>query len=248
MISSARSTMPTRLSEPNRILAPRRSIRSSATSWGLAAVLHGLVLILILFLFTPAREPRSTTIIPLLDSSGGLVPSGAARAENRPASSATRPAGAPRTSGLPGPRAADDEAEDVLIVEVPVGGGSTTPSTPTTSAAGLTALRASTMPLVSTGYGIGRRTVARDEGRIARMRAESLINAAIASVVDVKPPLKAGPFGFPAGGGVSIPIPWGGFVRDDRDDERWREERCRGKDDGKADKPGEAEARRGRCS
>src|SRR5919106_1570723 len=127
MISSARSTMPTRLSEPNRILAPRRSIRSSVTSWGLAAVLHGLVLILI------------------LDSSGGLVPSGAGRAENRPASSATRPAGAPRTSGLPGPRAADDEAEDVLIVEVPVGGGSTTPSTPTTSAAGLTALRASTM-------------------------------------------------------------------------------------------------------
>lgn len=112
---------------------------------------------------------------------------------------------------------------------------------------GLRYLRGPIQPLVATPYGVGRRPVVRDEARIARVRAESLVNAMIASVVEVKPPTKLGPLSFPAGGGVSIPIPWGGFVRDDRDDETWRDERCSGDDKEKGDKPGEEEARRGQC-
>jgi hypothetical protein len=112
---------------------------------------------------------------------------------------------------------------------------------------GLTYLRGPIQPLVATPYGIGRRTVTRDEARIARVRAESLINAMIASVVEVKRPATLGPLSFPAGGGVSIPIPWGGFVRGDREDATWREERCRGDDKDEGDKPGEGDARRGQC-
>jgi hypothetical protein len=250
MTSNVRSAMPNRLAEPNRILGPRRSIRASVTAWVLAAVLHVLVLILILFLLSPPSEPTPTTTILLpFDPGGGFVPPGSVPAATRSTGRVTQQGGATRASRLTRAPDSRDEEEGVLMVEVPSGGGSTALSgTAGASGAGMTALRASTMPLVATGYGIGRRTVTRDENRIARMRAESLVNAMIASVVDVKPPLKAGPFGFPAGGGVSIPIPWGGFVRDDRDDDRWREERCRGRDDGKADKPGEAEARRSRCS
>jgi hypothetical protein len=104
------------------------------------------------------------------------------------------------------------------------------------------------MPLIATPYGIGRRPVVRDQARITRMRAESLVNAMIASVIEVKPPMRAGPLSFPQGGGVSIPVPWGGFVRDDRDDETWREERCSGGGDSdEGDKPGEEEARGSQC-
>ena len=235
-----------RLAEPNRVLAPRRSFRATATSWIGAGILHALVLILLLLLLAPVRESTTTTY--LIPVEPGTVPI-AADAPSEASPSAPEAGRSATVSGVTTPRATGEEdveeAEGVLTIEVPATGVTTSEGTAASS--GARALRGSTMPLIATPYGIGRRPVVRDQARITRMRAESLVNAMIASVIEVKPPMRAGPLSFPQGGGVSIPIPWGGFVRDDRGDETWREERCGGGDDDEGDKPGEEEARGSQC-
>ncbi len=109
---------------------------------------------------------------------------------------------------------------------------------PTTLAAPLT-------PLEATPGGIHRRTTTPDARRTAILRAESLLAARLADLPGAGVPEEPS-IGL-AEGGLTVPVPWGGFVREDRKDRVWREERCSGKDADGADKPGEAEARRSQC-
>lgn len=109
----------------------------------------------------------------------------------------------------------------------------------------LRALRAAVLPLVVTPRGIARRAPVADSRRLAVMRAESLLSARLASLpgTERRP---QGPIGL-AEGGLTIAIPWGGFLPADRTDEGWRADRCKERGHGKADKPGEGEARRTQC-
>ena len=50
-----------------------------------------------------------------------------------------------------------------------------------------------------------------------------------------------------ANGGITVAIPWPGFLPANRSDEKWREERCSGGGGGDSDKAGEGEARRAQC-
>jgi hypothetical protein len=77
-------------------------------------------------------------------------------------------------------------------------------------------------------------------------RAESLLAARLAGLPGAGVPREPSP-GLAEGGGVIVPIPWGGFIPENRKDRVWREERCAGKDADEADKPGEGEARRSQC-
>jgi hypothetical protein len=106
-------------------------------------------------------------------------------------------------------------------------------------------LDAALLPLVLTPMGIGRRAPAPESRRTAIIRAESLLTARLASLPGTKR-ANRGAVGL-ANGGVTVAIPWGGFLPANRRDGKWREERCKGKDAGKADKPGEGRARRARC-
>ena len=235
--------MPLRPSYDARPERPHRRL-----FWWAAAVAAGIHALLLWLVVLPSAGPR--------DPLGRIFVHPQPMVVDRPASARPDLSEAPETpieerseEQRPTRPAAERIAEEVPMTGVRVPTASAgAPEAETIAETGLTALRSAVLPLEATGYGIARRTVERDPERIAHMRAESLLNEMVASAVEIKPRRKAGPFGFPEGGGVSIPIPWGGFVRDDREDETWREERCRGKGDGKADKPGEAEGRRGQCS
>jgi hypothetical protein len=109
----------------------------------------------------------------------------------------------------------------------------------------LRALRAAVLPLVVTPSGIARRAPVADSRRLAIMRAESLLSARLASLPGTERRTQ-GPIGL-GEGGVTIAIPWGGFLPADRTDEGWRADRCKERGHGKADKPGEGEARRSQC-
>lgn len=109
-----------------------------------------------------------------------------------------------------------------------------------------TTLRAPLTPLEATAVGIRRRTAPVDERRMEILRAESLLASRLADLPGVGVPADPS-MGLAEGGGVTVPIPWGGFIPGNRTDEVWREERCSGKDDDEADKPGEQEARRSQC-
>lgn len=105
-------------------------------------------------------------------------------------------------------------------------------------------LRARTLPLEADPTGVRRRAPAPET--MARMRAESLLNARLADLPGARRREK-GTVSLAEGGGVTVAIPWQGFLPDDREDENWREERCEG-NDGENDKAGEAEARESQCS
>ena len=109
-----------------------------------------------------------------------------------------------------------------------------------------TTLLAPLAPLEGTPGGIGRRSVPVDARRVAIQRAESLLASRLADLPGAGVPRDPS-VGLAEGGGITVPIPWGGFVPEDRKDRVWREERCAGKDADRADKPGEAEARRSQC-
>ncbi|MGH7563871.1 MAG: hypothetical protein ACREK5_05560 [Gemmatimonadota bacterium] len=108
-----------------------------------------------------------------------------------------------------------------------------------------TTLTAPLNPLEGTPGGIRRRTTPPDARRMAIMRAESLLAARLADMPGAGVPEEPS-IGL-AEGGITVPIPWGGFVPEDRKDRVWREERCSGKDADLADKPGEGEARGSQC-
>lgn len=105
-------------------------------------------------------------------------------------------------------------------------------------------LRGAPLPLTATETGIARRTVDPDPARLARARAESILAVRFGTPV-VEPPPSLGPTSL-AEGGVTLAVPWQGFVREDRRDDVWREERCRGGRDA-SDKPGESEAKSAQC-
>ncbi|HUF88636.1 MAG TPA: hypothetical protein VMR66_01505 [Gemmatimonadota bacterium] len=106
-------------------------------------------------------------------------------------------------------------------------------------------LRASTLPLVASPEGtIGRRRLERSPEAIAAARAESLLFARMAGLV--VPARDIGAIGL-ANGGITVAVPWQGFLPADRYDGAWRAKRCAGSGDGDSDKAGEAEARRAQC-
>ncbi|MGH7549179.1 MAG: hypothetical protein ACREK3_00310 [Gemmatimonadota bacterium] len=108
-----------------------------------------------------------------------------------------------------------------------------------------TTLTAPLTPLEATPGGIRRRTSTPDARRTAIIRAESLLAARLRDLPGAGVPEEPS-IGL-AEGGLTVPIPWGGFVPENRKDRVWREERCSGKDADEADKPGEADARRSQC-
>lgn len=105
-------------------------------------------------------------------------------------------------------------------------------------------LRAAILPLVASGNGIGRRWLERTPEEIAFARAESLLFARMADLV--VPAREIGAIGL-ANGGITVAIPWQGFLPANRHDESWRAERCAGSGDADGDKAGEGEARRAQC-
>ena len=118
------------------------------------------------------------------------------------------------------------------------------PSIPTATA--LTETRAATLPLVvRPGGGIGGRRLGRTPEQLAIARAESLLVARLAGIAVVER-RDTGAVGL-ANGGITLAIPWPGFLPANRGDEKWREERCSGGGDGDSDKAGEGEARRAQC-
>ncbi|HJR54740.1 MAG TPA: hypothetical protein VJ982_13625 [Gemmatimonadota bacterium] len=118
--------------------------------------------------------------------------------------------------------------------------------TPSTAAAGMSTARAATLPLVvREGGGLGGRRLGRTAEQLAIARAESLLVERLAGIAVVER-RETGKVGL-ANGGITVAIPWGGFLPADRNDEEWRAERCSGGGDGDSDKAGEGEARRAQC-
>jgi hypothetical protein len=109
-----------------------------------------------------------------------------------------------------------------------------------------TTLLAPLAPLEGTPGGVGRRSAPVDARRVEIQRAESLLASRLADLPGAGVPREPS-IGLAEGGGITVPIPWGGFVPEDRVDRVWREERCAGKDADEADKAGEGEARRSQC-
>lgn len=120
------------------------------------------------------------------------------------------------------------------------------PAPTTEERAALTDARAATLPLVvRPGGGIGGRSLARTPEQIAIARAESLLVARLAGIAVVER-RDTGTVGL-ANGGITLAIPWPGFLPGNRGDEKWREERCSEGGNGDSDKAGEGEARGAQC-
>ncbi len=112
----------------------------------------------------------------------------------------------------------------------------------------LNALTEPTQSLIVKPAGIGRRAPVVDARRMAIARAESLISSRLTSLPGAGAPKPKRPLALADDGGVTVVIPWPGFLPADRYDEVWRADRCRNAErDKDADKPGEAAARRAQC-
>lgn len=135
----------------------------------------------------------------------------------------------------------DDRPAVPIVVETPGAPEETTiPSTALDAE-----IVAPTLPLEVGPDGVRRR--APDPATMARIRADSIVNARLADLPGAKR-RPARTVGLAEGGGVTIAIPWQGFLPEDREDETWREERCSGGGGGENDKAGEAEGRASQCS
>lgn len=221
---------------------PRRHARWRRWLAGSIAVVAAAHALLLVFLVLP--DPRdqtpgqpTLTVIPM-----------APAADRPPRRDLTSPAETEADGDRPAaerrdratPRPADPTAIPV-VVETPGAPEETTiPSTALDAE-----LRARTLPLEAGPTGIRRRAPAPET--MARMRAESLLNARLADLPGTDRRDK-GTVSLAEGGGVTLAIPWQGFLPDDREDENWREERCEGTTGGENDKAGEAEARESQCS
>lgn len=214
--------------------APSRRLLLGAVA--AAAVVH-------LLLLWAVRVPMSPLLQPEAEVRAILEPAVPARPE----------AGAP-------PEAPSESAEEPLretvetipsrspVVEpsvVPIARPRPSDRAPDIRTIPPTTLAAPLAPLEATPGGIRRRTTAPDARRTAILRAESLLAARLADLPGAGVPEEPS-IGL-AGGGLTVPVPWGGFVPEDRKDSVWREERCSGKDADGADKPGEGEARDSQC-
>ena len=90
------------------------------------------------------------------------------------------------------------------------------------------AILAPLTPLEGTPGGIERRSAPVDARRIEIQRAESLLASRLADLPGAGVPRE--PSVGLAEGGITVPVPWGGFVPEDRKDRVWRKERCAGGD------------------
>ncbi|MGH7544308.1 MAG: hypothetical protein ACREK7_10255 [Gemmatimonadota bacterium] len=220
---------------PSRVRPPRPSGR-----WRLAValLLAGAVHLLVLWtlrLPVPRPSPRAGEVTVIFEPVAPARPEAGAAPE-APAGQAEEPTTEPPRRVAP-------------VVEVPV-----TPiarprpseRAPRVRTIPPTTLLAPLAPLEGTPGGIGRRSAPVDARRMEIQRAESLLASRLADLPGAGVPREPS-VGLAEGGGITVPIPWGGFVPEDRKDRVWREERCAGKDADEADKPGEGEARRSQC-
>lgn len=197
-----------------------------------SAALHAVILGTVSIPGTaPPARPETVLLLPRV----ATVEPPETRIVPEPAE--TEPADPPSTAPEPTPSAGPPAAAPRPTRGAPVE-RTIPPST-------LRALRNAPLPLVAGPGGIRRREPVVDARAAARARADSLLSARIADLPGVSP-RDPGAVGL-ANGGVTVEIPWGGFVRGDRSDHVWRSERCGGKGDGKADKPGEGAARSAQC-
>jgi hypothetical protein len=202
-----------------------RSSLSLPRALAVAIVVHAIVL---LFVRVPADRGGA--------GGGPLIVVPQPIALERPARDRSLPVPA-RT-----PVRTDDEtaAAPPAFRESPVAAVETTiPST------ALTALRAATLPLVAEEGGVARRRLEQSPEELAIARAESLLVARLAGI-GVAKARDIGAVGL-ANGGITLAIPWAGFLPSNRSDAGWRVERCSGDGDGESDKAGEAAARRAQC-
>lgn len=199
-----------------------------------ALVAHAVVLVFVRFPSGPEREPGGPLVI---------VPRPAdvsSPAERRPAALEEPGRGAGEGRAVRGAPAEAEPAPIPAIRESRAAAEETTiPST------ALTELRAAALPLVPTESGIGRRRIVRSPEELAIARAESLLVERLAGIAVVEA-RDIGAIGL-ANGGVTVAIPWAGFLPADRRDGEWRRQRCEEGDGGDGDKAGEGEARRAQC-
>lgn len=142
--------------------------------------------------------------------------------------------------------AADVSREAVALAAIPFFPESEARTSRALPFTAVTEARGATLPLViGAGGGIGRRRLERTPEQIATARAESLLFARMADIA-VAERRDIGAVGI-ANGGVTLAIPWSGFLPADRRDGEWRKERCSGNGGGDSDKAGEGEARRAQC-
>ena len=142
--------------------------------------------------------------------------------------------------------ATDVSREAVALAAIPFFSESEARTSRTLPFTAVTEARGATLPLVvRSGGGIGRRRLERTPEQIATARAESLLFARMADIA-VAERRDTGAVGL-ANGGVTLAIPWSGFLPADRRDSEWRKERCSGDGGGDSDKAGEGEARRAQC-
>ncbi|HYO47754.1 MAG TPA: hypothetical protein VEY33_13805 [Gemmatimonadota bacterium] len=208
-----------------------------------ALVLHAAAFLLLRFPIEQTGEVRGPLVVR-------LEPADVDRdAANRPLVPASEPVSAAGAMARPGTAARSvTEPSPFPVTAIPflrespsAVGATALPST------GMTEAHAATLPLVvSAGGGVGRRRLERTPEQIATARAESLLFARMAGIA-VAEARDIGAVGL-ANGGVTVAIPWQGFLPADRRDGAWRKERCSEGGGGKSDKAGEGEARRAQCS
>lgn len=202
---------------------------------GLASALVHLLFLWAVRVPAPGRPPAATEVRVDFEP---VVP---ARPETAP------PPGAPAAeSRQPDPRVAERPAPVVDTPEVPIARPRPSEGAPEIRTIPPTTLLAPLTPLEGTPGGIERRSSPADARRTAIARAESLLASRLADLPGAGVPREPS-VGLAEDGGVTVPIPWGGFVPENRVDRVWREERCAGKDADEADKAGEGEARRSQC-
>lgn len=163
-----------------------------------------------------------------------------------PPETATPPEAPADESREPEPRVAERPPPAVETPEVPIARPRPSEAAPDARTIRPTTLGTPLAPLTATPGGIGRRATPVDARRLEIMRAESLLAARLADLPGAGVPEEP-ELGLADGGGVTVPIPWGGFLPDDMEDGAWRRERCTGGGGEEDDKPGEAEARRSGC-
>ena len=199
-----------------------------------ALVAHAVVLFFVRLPSEPAREaggplvvvPRLTEVGPAAERGPSVLEEpGRGTGEGRVAPA---PAREVEATPIPAIRESHAAAEETTI-----------PST------ALTELRAAALPLVPTEAGIGRRRIERSPEEIAFARAESLLMARMMGIA-VAEARDIGAVGL-ANGGITLAIPWPGFLPADRQDSEWRRQRCEEGDGDDGDKAGEGEARRAQC-
>ena len=223
---------------------PRRRLRAAAV---LAAVaLHVAAVLLVPF---PGRPPGddAVTLLLLTDVDEMPPPLRAPQAAAEPLAAADLDAGEEaRSGGVAGPVGVARGASGVTVSADLAGAIPFLPRPAAPAAAGMAAARAATLPLiVREGGGLGGRRLGRTAEQLAIAQAESLLMERLAGIAVVER-RDTGAVGL-ANGGITLAIPWGGFLPADRTDEKWREERCSGSGEGESNKAGEGEARRAQC-